>query len=354
MNIFKPTILFRFLLRRFFSGIGVILLIICGIIYAITFVERLPSNPDTISALMDAWIRLLEYIPLFLPLAVFMGTLLAMYNLTKSSEAVIVSSAGMSPYQIARPFLFGAVLIGIVATAVINPYFVHVSSKNITNHDLQLIDNAIWIREETNSHFLTMAAKNMKKQDSDLIFFDAKIFVQDKNFKLLNRVETDSVTLSSSGLDSRKAKIWDTRGNLSTKKWSLKTKITPQTVLDRYLQPNQISFWALPRFIQKMTAIGVPMRKHLVQFWTLLFLPLTMVAMTTLGIAFSQTRQRRNFNFGLKFSLGIITCFLMYFLINTFNALGTTGALPPILAIIAPPAIIIAGAGAFLEHYDTI
>ena len=44
----------------------------------------------------------------------------------------------------------------------------------------------------------------------------------------------------------------------------------------------------------------------------------------------------------------------MYFLINTFNALGTTGALPPILAIIAPPIIIIAGAGAFIEHFDTI
>ena len=103
-----------------------------------------------------------------------------------------------------------------------------------------------------------------------------------------------------------------------------------------------------------MTAIGVPMRGHLVQFWTLLFLPLTMIAMTTLGIAFSQTRQRRNFNFGLKFSLGVITCFLMYFMINTFNALGATGALPPILAIIAPPIIIIAAAGAFIEHFDTI
>lgn len=351
---FKPTILFKFLLRRFFSGIGIILLIICGIIYAITFVERLPSNPDTISTIMDAWVRLLEYIPLFLPLAVFMGTLLAMYNLTKSSEGIIISGAGLSPYQIARPFLFGAILVGLFATTVINPYFVSISSKNITNHELQLVDNTIWIREETDSHFLTMAAKNMKKQNANLMFLDAKIFIQDKDFKLLKRVETQSVTLSDTGLSTDRATIWDAHGNTLTSKWETKTKITPRTVLDRYLQPNQISFWELPRFIQKMRAINVPMRGHLVQFWTLLFLPLTMIAMTTLGIAFSQTRQRRNFNFGLKFSLGIITCFLMYFLINTFNALGATGALPPILAIIAPPIIIIAAAGAFIEHFDTI
>ena len=350
----RPSILFRFLLRRFFSGIGIILLIVCGIIYAITFVERLPSNPDAISTITDAWIRLLEYIPMFLPLTVFMGTLLAMYNLTKSSEGVIISSAGMSPYQIARPFLVGAALVGVFATTVINPYFVHISSNNITNHELQLVDNTIWIREEGTDQFLTMAAKNMKKQGKDLIFYDTKIFIQGKDFKLTDRIESANVKLSDNTMSATRAQIWDNRGNIYTKNWETKTRLTPQTILDRYLQPNQISFWELPKFIQKMTAVDIPVRGHLVQFWTLLFLPLTMIAMASLGIAFSQTRQRRNYNFGLKFSLGIITCFVMYFLINTFNALGATGALPPILAIIAPPIIIIAAAGSFIEHFDTI
>lgn len=354
VKMFKINILFRFLLRRFFGGIGIVLLVVCGIIYAITFVERLPSNPDAISTIVDAWVRLLEYIPMFLPLTVFMGTLLAMYNLTKSSEGIIISSAGMSPYQIARPFLVGAAIIGIFATTVINPYFVDISSKNLNPHDLQLVDNMIWIREETDNNFLTMAAQNMVKQDSNLVFFNVKIFIQDKDFKLLKRINTDSVLLSNVGLFADKATVFDNKGNITTSAWNTFTTLTPQTVLDRYLQPNQISFWELPRFIQKMTAADVPIRGHLVQFWTLVFLPLTMIAMASLGIAFSQTRQRRNFNFGLKFSLGIITCFIMYFLINTFNALGATGALPPILAIIAPPIIIIAAAGSFIEHFDTI
>ena len=76
--------------------------------------------------------------------------------------------------------------------------------------------------------------------------------------------------------------------------------------------------------------------------------------MATLGIAFSQTRQRRNFSFGFKFSIGIVTCFASYFTINMFNALGATGVLPPVLAIIAPPLIIIAGAGMFIASFDTI
>ncbi|MBR6363940.1 MAG: LptF/LptG family permease [Alphaproteobacteria bacterium] len=76
--------------------------------------------------------------------------------------------------------------------------------------------------------------------------------------------------------------------------------------------------------------------------------------MATLGIAFSQTRQRRNHTFGKKFSLGILTCFVLYFLLNIFSALGANGTLPPLLAIIAPPLIIIAASGVFIAGFDTI
>lgn len=341
-------------MRRFFSGFGLVMLVVCGIILAVTFVERLPSNPTVVAALYESWVRLLEYVPLFLPLAVFMGTLLASYNLTKSSEKIIVASAGLSPYQMARPFLIGAALIGIIATTIVNPYSVGLNEKNITPDHLVLIDNAIWLREQSDNGYITMTAKNMHKSGNILLFDDATVYVQNNKFKLTERVEANTITLSESGLAANNAQILDASGTLTTSSWQTKTLLTPRTVLDRYLQPDQISFWELPSFIKKMQSIGVPVRGHLVQLWTLLFLPITMIAMATLGVAFSQTRQRRNYSFGLKFSLGILTCFAVYFLTNLFNALGSTGALPPILAIVAPQLIIIAGAGAFIASFDTI
>ena len=341
-------------MRRFFSGVGLVMLIVCGIILAVTFVERLPSNPNAISALYESWVRLLEYVPMFLPLAVFMGTLLTSYNLTKSSESIIVSSAGLSPFQAARPFLVGAFLIGAFATTVINPYSVSVSSENITVEKLQLVDETIWLREESDNGIVTMNAQDVHKSGDVLIFEDATIYIQKPNFKLNERIQADTVSLSDAGLSAHNAKIWDTNGILRQKDWSQKTLLNPQTVLDRYLQPDQISFWELPEFIKRMETIGAPVRGHQVQLWTLLFLPLTMISMAMLGIAFSQTKQRRNYSFGIKFSLGIITCFAVYFLINMFNALGATGTLPPILSIIAPPLIIIAGAGIFITSFDTI
>lgn len=351
---FRTKILTRFLMRRFFSGVGLVMLVVCGIILAVTFVERLPSNPTVLAALSESWTRLLEYVPLFLPLAVFMGTLLASYNLTKSSESIIVASAGLSPYQSARPFLISAALIGVFATTVVNPYSVDLSAKNITPDHLKLIDNAIWLRESSENGYITMNAKKMHKSGDILLFEDATIYTQDSTFKLTQRVEAQTVTLSDAGLDATKAKTWNENGIMTVRDWHATTLLNPQTVLDRYLQPDQISFWQLPGFIKKMQAIGAPVRGHLVQFWTLLFLPLTMIAMATLGVAFSQTKQRRNYSFGVKFGMGIITCFAVYFLVNMFNALGATGALPPLLAIVAPPLIIIAAAGVFIASFDTI
>lgn len=350
----RPKILTRFLLRRFFYGVGLVMLVVCGIILAVTFVERLPANPNAGAALSESWIRLLEYVPLFLPLAVFMGTLLASYNLTKSSEKIIIASAGLSPYQMAKPFLIGAALIGIIATTLVNPYSVSLSAKNITSDHLMLIDDAIWLREASDNGYITMNAKKMHKSGDILLFEDATIYLQDQTFKVHQRVEAETITLSDAGLDATNATSWDDNGIPTKTSWHKETLLTPQTVLDRYLQPDQISFWELPKFIKKMQSIGVPVRGHLVQLWTLLFLPLTMVAMATLGVAFSQTHQRRNYSFGIKFGTGVITCFALYFMINMFNAFGSTGILPPLLAIVAPPLIIIAAAGAFIASFDTI
>ncbi|MDE6482050.1 MAG: LptF/LptG family permease [Alphaproteobacteria bacterium] len=351
---FKFNILNRFLMRRFFSGVGLVMLVVCGIILAVTFVERLPANPTVAETLADAWLRLLEYVPLFLPMAVFMGTLLASYNLTKSSESIIVSSAGLSPYQAARPLLIGAALIGVFATTVINPYSVRLSTKNISADQLKLVDDAIWLRESSPAGFITMKAQNMHAAPGVLSFENAVLYVQNTNFKITERVIADTITLSDEGLSAANAQIWDAAARMRRADWHSPSLLNPQNVLDRYMQPDQISFWQLPRFIEKMNDIGLPVRGHLIQFWTLLFLPLTMIAMASLGVAFSQTKQRRNYSFSVKFGMGIITCFALYFMLNMFSALGSTGALPPLLAVVAPPLIIIAAAGAFIASFDTI
>ena len=80
------------------------------------------------------------------------------------------------------------------------------------------------------------------------------------------------------------------------KNWSRKSQATPANFLEKHLKPDQVSFWHLPKMIKNMQQMGLPVRGHLTQFWTLLFLPLTLIAMTTLGTAFfSNARTKKLF-----------------------------------------------------------
>ena len=234
---FRPSILNRFLLRRFFSGVGLVLLVVCGIILAVTFVERLPSNATAMGALFDSWIRLLEYMPMFLPMSVFMGTLLTSYKLTKSSEGIIISGAGMSPFQSTKPFFAGAFLIGLLATTVVNPYSVSLSTKNISSDKLQLVDNKIWLRENTDNQFITMHAQDIEKQDNALIFKDSTIYVQGANFKLKMRIDADNVKLSDNNISAQDATIWYADGT------------TGATALEQLGTTGQMQWSAMDAFL---------------------------------------------------------------------------------------------------------
>ena len=347
-------IMTRFLARRFLSSVMMVLGLVVGIIFAITFVEKLPGAMDTMDAAGTAAIAVLELIPLFLPMTVFLGTLLCSYNLTRSSEMVIVHSAGLSPYQSMRPYLLMAALLGILTTTLLNPYSVKLSNTDINSTKLVLVDNAIWLRETGDNGIIILRAMDMALHDDGIIFKKASIFSQNMDAQLTARIESDTVVLADGKFSTPRAMLYMPDGTMRAGAWSHATLLNKQTVLERYLKPNQISFWRLPHFIWEMQKMGVTLRGHLVQFWTLLFLPLSLVAMVVLGMAFSQTKQRRNYGFGIKFGIGIVVCFALYFIMNVFGALGMTGGLPTLLAVLAPPIIIIAGAALFIVSYDTI
>jgi lipopolysaccharide export system permease protein len=345
-----------FLARRFLSGFGLVMLTISGIIFAITFVEKLPGQESAFAAANVAFVSLLEYVPIFIPLAVFMGTLLTVYNLTRTSESVIISGAGLSPWQKMRPFVAVAALLGVFATCALNPYSVSKSADNIGLESFELSDNAIWLRESDNGSTFIMRARGVSNaKGGGLSFSGASVILQDKDSRFERRIEAKTLILSEDGFSAKSARSYGADGvPHDVKNWSHKSKTSPANFLERNLKPNQVSFWRLPKMISSLRKMGIPARGHLIQFWTLLFLPLTLAAMTTLGTAFSQTRERRNFSFGTKFAIGIMVCFGLYFVMHVFGALGASGALPTILAAGLPPLIITAFAATWIVSFEAI
>ncbi|MDR2268707.1 MAG: LptF/LptG family permease [Rickettsiales bacterium] len=344
-----------FLAKRFILNLSLVLFVVCGVIFAISFMEYIASMPTFADALDSSLLHFLEVFPMFLPLAVFIGTLLTFHKLLLSSELVIIQSSGWSSYKIMRPMLFVSVILGIITIIVINPLSTRYSARELKNSRIEKIDNAAWLREKTNEGSLIIRAMNIKNMENNgLAFIKASIIKQNSSHQIIERIDADSLLLNDRKFTAKNALILDSKGLERKGNVNIATNLSPESIIRQYLKPNQISFWKLPDFIKNLKMMGIPVAMHLLQFLTLLFLPFVLLAMTVLGAAFSQTRQRRKISISKHFGFGIITCFVVYFIIQIFNSIGSAGAMSPFLAVAFPPAIVLFFAATVIIKSDNI
>ncbi|MDR3208641.1 MAG: LptF/LptG family permease [Rickettsiales bacterium] len=347
-------IITKFLARRFANSLLLSLVVICGIIFATSFMQEI-SGSTIGEALDSSFSHFLELFPMFLPLTVFIGTLLTFYRLLLSSELVIVQSAGLSTFKIMRPMLAVSALFGIITATIINPLSTRYNARELRDSKIERIDNAVFVRERTAGGSIIIRANNMAAAGADeLRFADATIIRQNDRHQITERTDAPSITLRNGTISAKNALILDYKGRKQKRDFSERTGLDPESIIRQYLKPGQASFWELPRLIGALEKMDIPANAHILQFLSLLFLPISLVSMTVLGVMFSQTKERRRFSFAKHFGFGIITCFITYFMVQVFNAIGISGAMHPLLAIFFPPTIVIFFAGAMITKSENI
>ncbi|MDR1071633.1 MAG: LptF/LptG family permease [Rickettsiales bacterium] len=344
----------KFLARRFANSLLLSLAVICGIIFATSFMQEIAGS-TVAEALDSSFSHFLELFPMFLPLAVFIGTLLAFYRLLLSSELTIVQSAGLSPFKIMRPMLAVSALLGMVTAMVINPLSTRYNAKELRANKIERIDSAVFVRERTAGGSIIIRAQNMETDGADgLRFANATLVRQNDAHRITGRTDAPVMVLKNGIISAESALTLDSKGREKKSGFSERTSLEPRSIIRQYLKPNQVSFWELPRLIGALGKMDIPTGAHVIQFLSLLFLPVSLISMTVLGVMFSQTRERRGFSFAKHFGFGIITCFIVYFMVQIFNAIGISGAMHPLLAIFFPPAIVLFFAGAMITKTDNI
>ncbi|MDR2685926.1 MAG: LptF/LptG family permease [Rickettsiales bacterium] len=338
------TIISRFLSGKFLRAFGLVLFIVSAVILSISFVEELGRADTGGSAFIQAAAKLLEWMPLFLPLVIFMSVLLMTYQLLRSSEMVIITGAGLSPLRITRPLALTAALVGLFASMAINPVSISLNRtiSGANSSHMNMVDGKIWLSEDGKDSRMIMSAKGIQIKNDAAAFIDATIINQKKGSSAATRIEAPLISLRDGEFQAvEAAAVYGEDGIPKiARNWKMPSLITAQNVKERYLKPAEIPFWKLPSFIASQGLMGINSRPHLVQFFSLLFMPLTLASMVALGMAFSQTKSRRFFSFGKKFTLGILASFILYFVINLFSNLGAAGFLPPFAAVLLPPMII--------------
>jgi lipopolysaccharide export system permease protein len=94
--------------------------------------------------------------------------------------------------------------------------------------------------------------------------------------------------------------------------------------------PMALSYWELEKYIAKLHQSGSRVQKYLVELYLKVAFPLTNLIVVLIGTALA-LRVRRG-GLAISFGLSIFISFVYYAFIRTAQALGHSGAIPPLLA----------------------
>ena len=295
-----------------------------------------------------------------LPFAVLFGSMFAFLKLNRRQELVIARSAGLSIWEFLAPPIITAFFIGIFAITILNPTGAYLAKKfevleakylGIENDVLTLSRSGLWLKQNGSDGSSIIHAERAELDGSLLKNIYAWKFNSDDSFR--ERIEAPIAELHDGYWSLTRA--WVTLEDSKPVKYNtvrLDTFLSAEQVRDSFTDPETISFWDLPQFIEIALKAGLPANRFQVHYHTLLSRPILLSAMVIVAAIFSMQVFRLG-KIGRMVIGGVCSGFLLYFLTDLAEALGSAGRVQPIVAAWSPASIaLLVGVSVLLYRED--
>ncbi|MCL2474466.1 MAG: LPS export ABC transporter permease LptG [Alphaproteobacteria bacterium] len=302
--------------------------------------------------------KLPDTIEQILPFVVLFAGLLTFWKLTRTQELIVARAAGVSAWQFAAPALLVTFLFGIINITVLNSIgaSLHGRYKEL---EIQYLDasptfeftgTGLWMRQSYQGNNYLIHADKVKF--SPLTLVPVVVFVYDEEGRYIKRIDAPEAQLIDSSWVVPNAIInFSNNTSEEAEEWDLPTNLTVSKIQDSMTDPNTISVWELPKFIETLEAIGLPTMRHEVAFHSILAQPVALLAMALFAVAFSLRLNRRGGVLPMIIA-GVFIGSLAHFLNKLVLALGMNNTLPIVLATWAIPVIMLALGIAALLHIE--
>lgn len=276
-----------------------------------------------------------------MPLATLIGGLLALSQLSGSSELAVIKTSGWRMRDLVYTVLkFSAVFA--LATALLGEWLapqmsLHADALKANAKSGQVSatsDKGVWIKQ--NGSMVQVAAML-----PDNTLQGVKIWFYDKDFKLTEAVyaerakvgegkwQLENVQASVLGADRVEVK------NEAVRDWQ--TDIGGNLLDVLLVKPEQMSFTALTGYIRYLKNNGQQTQSYDVAWWNKLVYPVATMVMALVALAFTSTSGRHT-NMGLKLFGGICLGLLFFFSGRLFGFTSVLYGVPAFLAAVLPTA----------------
>ena len=355
----------KYFFKKYFFNFFYISFFSISIIFLVEFVELLRRTSETtnitlISVFYLALLKLTESIGFIIPIVFFITTGATCTLLSKHHEMVVIQNAGLKSFRILYPFIFFSIIFSIIYLSFLNPYFSHATNsyqkkeQEIFRGKLSkatISKSGIWLRQGSNKNKIVIRAANFIPAES--LFKDATFYIYTKSNNFTERIDAKIAKLEKN--------FWimkDVIINKPNKKvvkideYTLKTNLSIKKIENSFLDPESLSVWKIPGFIELLKESGFSPTKHQMYFFKTIFLPFYLIGLILIAGSFTiKYAKTKTENFILIVTV-LVTGFLIHALSETIYSLGIANKLDIWVASLSPSFITIWIGVYFCIHFE--
>lgn len=314
------------------------------IFIVVDLIENLDKFLSFQASFFDVLLYYIYYMPyisiLTLPIAMLLSSLFSLGSMAQYNEIIAMQSAGVSNYRVMLPVVMLAFLVSIA---------VGLSGETIV--------------PQTNQARLDVYRYNIKKENRTIETTRNQLAIQDGE----NRQMYIQVYETARQKAHKVNVIW-TRQNRVVKRWDarvmqwkpqqniwvlhdviqrqlsdtseqvtafdsvayLESTITPEDLTDLEIEPEEMNYTELRRFVNKMKELGADARRWLVDLHMKIAYPFANLIIVLFGAPLA-ARKRRS-GPALGFALALLISFIYFLFLRSGQVLGHKGTLEPWLA----------------------
>ena len=371
----SPT-LGAYIARRFFGTAAGSFLGVFFLIFVIHLVELLRKNSQGIASFADLVGMALLHAPTVTltvaPFTMLLAALTCFAMLARSSELVVTRAVGVSVWQLLLPAGAVALALGVFIVTAFNPLAAAFAKRyealEVTYFDpgsssMAFAGGGLWLRQGGKLGQTVIRAKGASGTGERL--WSVSVFEFGTGDRLVKRIEARSAVLEPGAWRLHGVRSWQLvnldiqspqrseRVTRPTRSETLRipTDLTPERIQESFAPPRTISFWQLPGFIALLEHAGFNAARHRLHWEGLLALPVVFVAMLLIGAGFAM-RHARLGGAGYRALACVLAGFTYFFLSDLATALGSSGAVPVLIAAWAPPVSAVMFALGLLLHLE--
>jgi lipopolysaccharide export system permease protein len=287
-----------------------------------------------------------------MPIAVLIGALYALSNLSRHSEITVLRASGMSTGQLLARLLRVAGLFAAAALVLGETVIPPAERMAQDLHTVALrrvvareFGSGFWIKDGRAFVNIRSATPDARLEDVRVYQFDARnrlqyvmearqgIYLQPGQWQLRD------VTRTVIGEVDKQARAWVEREAES--RWE--SRLTPEIIAMLMVAPERMSLVSLVTYLRHLWNNHQKTDRYEIALWKKFFHPLSALIMVALALPFGCARGRAG-GVSLRIFGGVMVGVLFHMLNGLFSSLGVIHAWPPLASAIAPPALFLAAA----------